>query len=105
VIKPKDNLLVARFTFPALEWRITDDDQVFAPEPEKYFSLYNVRDIEKARIVLFSKGWKITDYIKDGQQHWKAIKHTVGKFVSRGEITHQDLKRLIVQLVEIENGK
>jgi hypothetical protein len=71
-VNPKSNLLCAVWTYPQLQWLVTSDDRVYAPEPDKYFNLSNPRDLQSVTRKLESEhGWKI----RKASGQWRAEKH------------------------------
>ena len=112
MIKPTETLMVARLIYPEYDWRLYKGrvsriatnafDEIEIP-----FDLKDPGDEQAACIALTHRGWTITKFTQSGQQHWRATKS-----VQTGEMSgmgggpkHPDLKRLIVQLVEMEQKR
>ena len=107
--KPKDNLLVAKFTLPNYQWYVGNlDGRVRAKDAVMTFDIREGQDRQAAIMALTRKGWKIEPFTQSGQQHWRATKshQSTGKdFDMAGGHEDRDIKKVILWCVEEECAK
>jgi hypothetical protein len=105
MIKPKDTLLVARFTFPDCQWQVNRDGvvccwfRIMEKLQQRTFGLDDHRDRQAAQMALAERNWKIEPRTRGGKQMYMAVrKHADGIT----ELLRPTIEEAILAAVELE---